>query len=82
MTSLLDIEETLSEIEELPTYEKPQPLSLSPHHGFVRKLITALKGMRHSKPTDVTMTCQAAWEMPIDTLARKYPYMYADALLG
>jgi hypothetical protein len=80
MTNVLDREEILSEIQELPTYKKTQPLS--PGHGFVRKLTAVLKGIRHSKRTDVHMTCQAAWEMPIDTLARKYPYMYADALLG
>ena len=80
MTNILDIEETPSEIQALSTYERPQ--RLTSHDGCFSTLIAALKGMRHSKHTDVLINCRAAWEMPIDTLARKYPYMYADALLG
>lgn len=80
MSNVIDIEETLSEIQEFPTYEKAP--KLSPRHACVSKLIAAFKGMRHSKHTDAPLKCRAAWEMPIDTLARKYPYMYADALLG
>lgn len=81
MPSVLEIEETLTEIQELPTYETPHQAPR--RSGFLSKIVTALKGMAACSERSVEFgECRAAYEMPIDTLARKYPYMYADALLA
>lgn len=81
MPSVLEIKETLDEIRELPTYEKPHQASQG--SGLVSKIAAALKGMavRSAHATEFG-EYQAAYEMPVETLARTHPYMYADALLG
>lgn len=81
MPSVLDTEETLIEIQELPTYRAPQP---APRRlGFLRRIVTALKGSAtRSEYSAEFSECLLAQEMPLDTTARKYPYLYADALFG
>ena len=80
MSNILEIEETLTEIQELPTYKTPQPVPQRP--GFIGKIIAALTSLRQRKRTEPHIACDTPFEMPLDTLARKHPYMYADALLG
>jgi hypothetical protein len=82
MPNVLEIEETLTEIQEQPSYKAPQPTP--PRPSLANKITAALKGMtahRSERPYE-NMECYATPEMPLDTLARKHPYMYADALLG
>lgn len=72
------IEKTPTEIKELPAYEKPL---LSPQRcSFVETITAALKGMCRSKYKGDPTECSIGWESPIDALARKYPYIYTDAL--
>jgi len=42
----------------------------------------ARRGVQQSESAEELRERQDAWEPPIDTLARKNPYMYADALRG
>jgi len=81
MSSILEIEETLTEIHELPTYEKS--LQTPQRLGFINRLAATLKGMavRSERSTEFG-GCQAAYETPVDILARKYPYEYVQALVG
>lgn len=80
MPSVIDINETLTEIQELPTYKTLQP---APQRtGLAAKITAALKGMRRSERSAEHIDCYPRAEMPLDILARKHPYMYADALLG
>ena len=81
MPNVLDTEETLIEIQELPTYDAPQP---APRHtGFLHKIITALKGSGRGSEYSAEFSAYLSMqEMPLDTTARKYPYLYADALFG
>jgi hypothetical protein len=80
MPSVLEIEETLTEIRELPTYESPHQ---APERSFLSKIAAALKGIvvRSERSTEFG-ECRPAYEMPVDTLARKHPYEYARALVG
>ncbi len=75
------VEETLTKIRELPTYETPQSAPTQ-RPGLASKITAALNGMRYSKRTDEYMERCAAPEMPHDAFARKHPFMYADALFG
>lgn len=80
MSSLLEIEETLAEIQALPTYKTPQQAPFQ-RSGFVQRIgakLTALR--RRHRSSDPRR--YATPEQPLDAVARKYPYMYADALLG
>ena len=79
MPSVIEVEETLSEIQNLPTYEKPQQALVS-NPGFVSRVIAALRGMLQSEYTEEWRQRQDAWERPIDTLARKNPYLYTETL--
>jgi len=82
MPSVLEIEETLTEIQEFPTYDKVPQAQQRP--GFVSKIIAIFKGqgMHRNVYSVEPIKWQGNSEMPVDTLARKYPYMYVDALLG
>lgn len=80
MPSLLEIEETLTEIQALPTYKTPQQ-ALAPRRGFVHRMTARLKGL-HRSHRSADPRCYVVPEKPLDAVARKYPYMYADALLG
>ena len=83
MPSVIEIEETLREIRELPSYESLQPIPV-PRRGFVSKITTVLSGW-------VTRCRQRSYrdkerhgmsEMPLDILAREHPYTYIKALAG
>lgn len=80
MPSVLDIEETLSEIKQLPAYITPP--SEPQRTGLAARINATLKSMRRSKRFAEHSAYYAEIEMPLDALARKHPYMYADALLG
>jgi hypothetical protein len=79
MPSVIEVEETFSEIQKLPIYEKPQQaIVTSP--GFVSRVIAAFRGMLQTEYTEELRQRQYAWERPIDTLARTNPYLYTETL--
>lgn len=80
MTSLEEIEETLAEIQALPTYKTPQQAPVQ-RSGFVQRISARLTDLRRSHHSGGPRY-YAIPEKPLDAVARKYPYMYADALLG
>lgn len=83
MPSVIEIEETLVEIRELPSYESRQPVS-APRCGFVSRIIAVLKGLtaRRRERSYEDRECYGASEMPLDILAREHPYVYIKALAG
>jgi hypothetical protein len=76
-----EVKESLSDIQKLPTYEKPRH-SIAPCSGFMKRMTGARRGVQESEYAEELREHQDGWERPIDTLARKNPYIYADALLG
>lgn len=66
MPSVIDTDETLTEILELPTYKVPQQTA----------------ALCHDESTEELRKSQDAWEKSIDILVRKNPYIYVDALLS
>jgi hypothetical protein len=81
MSSVIEIEETLTEIKQLPTYKTPPQ---APQRRGLRARISAiLKSVVacNERPVEYMEYCNVP-ETPLDTLVRKYPYVYADALLG
>jgi hypothetical protein len=81
MPNVVELKETHTETQEFPACNTLQSAQ-APRWGLVRIVTDALKGMRHSKRADQRMACRSVWEMPLDTLAREHPYMYAAALLA
>lgn len=64
MPSILNTEETLTEILELPADETSQKVTT----------------LRDGENTEELQELQDGWEKPLDILIRKNPYIYADAL--
>ncbi len=81
MPSGIEIEETLAEIRELPSYESTPPVP-APHRGFVSKITAVLKSMRRNERSAEHSECYATPEMPLDILARENPYLYIKAMTG
>ena len=81
MAEVLEIEETLTEIKELPTYKTAQ---LTPKcKGSRAKMIAAFERIvtRCRRSAAYGEFCNVP-EMPSEILARRHPYLYADSLLG
>ncbi len=80
MPSVLEAPETVEEEQVELSYETLPPMS-APRPGVVSTMITLLSGvLRHHSHSEIVSS--HAQELPLDTLARKHPYMYSTALAG
>ncbi len=83
MPSVLEAPETVEEEQVEQSYETLPPMS-APRPGVVSTIITLLSGvamyLRHHSHSEIVSS--HAQELPLDTLARKHPYMYSTALAG
>ena len=83
MPSVLEAPETVEEEHVEQFYETLPPMSAS-RPGVASTIITLLSGvamyLRHRSHSETANI--RAQELPLDTLARKHPYMYSTALAG
>ena len=80
MPSVIEIPETLEEEHVEQSHETLPPIP-APRRGFMTALLANV-APRHKQHSDRQGLRREEVEMPLDTLAREYPYLYIQAMAG
>ena len=83
MPSVIEAPETVEE-EYVEHSHKTLPPMPAPRRGFITKMTALLANVAplHKQHSDRQVLRREEVEMPIDTLARKHPYLYIKAMCG
>ncbi len=83
MPSVIKAPETVEEEYVEHSHETLPPMP-APRRGFITKMTALLANVAplHKQHSDRQVLRREEVEMPIDTLARKHPYLYIKAMCG